>query len=153
MQSHNKKLNQITNVGKVISKWKSVDYLYFADSIGCMDPSYVSYFCKALKKYWKKDIGIHAHNNKSFALINTLKAIDAGATMVDSTMLGMGRGAEIHAQKIYLLNLKKKNLIIDQNILQIHCPIFSFKTNITGVLITIIIFLLLITFILLTYKK
>ncbi len=91
MQSHNKKINEIAYVGKEITKWKTVDYLYFADSIGCMDPSYINYFCKTLKRYWKKDIGIHAHNNKSFALINTLEAINSGATMVDSTMSWNGK--------------------------------------------------------------
>ena len=93
MQSHNKNKHEISNVAKTISNWKNVDCLYFADSIGCMNPTYVNFFCKTLKKNWKKNIGIHAHNNKSFALINTLEAIKSGANMVDCTILGMGRGA------------------------------------------------------------
>lgn len=109
MQSHNKNENEIQNVAKNIKKWMGVDYLYFADSIGCMDPSYVNFFCKNLKKYWKKSIGIHAHNNKSFALINTLEAIKAGADMVDCTIMGMGRGAGNTCTEHLLAELKKSN--------------------------------------------
>ena len=129
MQSHNKKFNQIANVGKIISKWKSVDYLYFADSIGCMDPSYVNYFCKAIKKYWKKDIGIHAHNNKSFALINTLEAINAGATMVDSTILGMGRGAGNTCTENLLIELKKRKFNYKPKYLSNTLPYFQLLKN------------------------
>lgn len=109
MQSHKKNYNQIKNIAKNISKWKSVDYLYFADTLGCMDPEYVNFFCSTIKKYWKKDIGIHAHNNKSLALINTLEAIKSGATMVDSTILGMGRGAGNLCTENLLIELKNKN--------------------------------------------
>ena len=129
MQSHNKKINQIANIGKEITKWKSVDYLYFADSIGCMDPKYINYFCKTLKKYWKKDIGIHAHNNKSFALINTLEAIDAGATMVDSTMLGMGRGAGNTCTENLLIELKKRKFNYKPKYLANTLPYFQLLKN------------------------
>lgn len=108
MQSHNKNYNQIANVAKTINKWAAVDFLYFADSIGSMNSAYVSYFCKTLRKFWKKDIGIHAHNNKSFALSNTLEAIKTGATMVDSTILGMGRGAGNVCTESLLIELKSK---------------------------------------------
>ena len=108
MQSHNKNDDQIANVAKTINKWSSVDYLYFADSIGFMDSAYVSHFCKILRKFWKKDIGIHAHNNKSFALSNTLEAIKAGVTIVDSTIMGMGRGAGNVCTESLLIELKSK---------------------------------------------
>ena len=38
-------------------------------------------------------VGLHGHDNQGFALHNTLAAAQAGATWVDSTVLGMGRGA------------------------------------------------------------
>lgn len=109
MQSHNKNKNDIEDVAKNINKWKNIDYLYFADSVGCMNPEYVSFFCKTIKKHWKKNIGIHAHNNKSFALINTLEAIKAGAKMVDCTIMGMGRGAGNTCTEHLLEELKKIN--------------------------------------------
>jgi 4-hydroxy 2-oxovalerate aldolase len=40
-----------------------------------------------------KEIGFHGHNNLQLALANSLAAIDAGATFVDASLAGMGRGA------------------------------------------------------------
>ncbi len=40
-----------------------------------------------------KQVGMHAHNNIQLAFANTIEAIILGANRVDSTMLGLGRGA------------------------------------------------------------
>ena len=38
-------------------------------------------------------MGIHAHDNGGLALANSLAGLESGASWVDSTVLGMGRGA------------------------------------------------------------
>lgn len=40
-----------------------------------------------------KEVGIHAHNNLQLAFSNTLEAMAAGATYLDATLAGLGRGA------------------------------------------------------------
>ena len=40
-----------------------------------------------------KEIGIHTHNNMQLATSNTITALIDGATRLDATLLGMGRGA------------------------------------------------------------
>lgn len=40
-----------------------------------------------------KAVGMHAHNNLQLAFANTLEAIALGCRRVDSTLLGLGRGA------------------------------------------------------------
>lgn len=40
-----------------------------------------------------KEVGMHAHNNLQLAFANTIEAIILGCNRVDSTMLGLGRGA------------------------------------------------------------
>ena len=110
MQSQNKKVNEIYDVINSIKKWKCIDYLYFADSIGVMDPKYVDLFIKALKNKWKNSpIGIHAHNNKSLAFINSMQALMSGASMIDCTILGMGRGAGNTPTETLLLELENNN--------------------------------------------
>ena len=49
--------------------------------------------CLNIKKYWKNEFGIHAHDNCGYALANTIEALNNGATFLDSTIMGMGRGA------------------------------------------------------------
>ena len=45
-----------------------------------------------MKSSFMGDIGIHAHNNLGLAFINSVSAIEAGATWVDGTLTGMSRG-------------------------------------------------------------
>ena len=59
-----------------------IDYLYFADSLGCMDNEYVKKTTENFCADWNGHIGIHAHNNKSMALSNTLESLKHGALFV-----------------------------------------------------------------------
>jgi len=116
MQSHDKSKENLIDTINDIIKWNlNIDYLYFADSLGCMDSKYVGFITTILKDNWNGKIGIHAHNNKSMALSNTLHSLKSGAGICDSTILGMGRGAG-NAQTEFLLQelkgpLKNKQLI------------------------------------------
>jgi len=93
MQSHGKKKEQYEQTAQQITDWESVDVLYFADSLGNMDPVHISFICSAIQNSWSGPLGIHTHNNKGLALINSLTALEKGTTWCDSTVMGMGRGA------------------------------------------------------------
>lgn len=69
-----------------------LDVLYFADSMGSLSPDETSEVVLALRRGWQGALGIHAHDNRSMALANTLRALDDGVSWVDSTVTGMGRG-------------------------------------------------------------
>ena len=69
-----------------------IDALYFADSMGSMDPVQTSKIISWLRKHWKGAMGIHTHDNMGLALSNTMQAISDGVTWLDSTVTGMGRG-------------------------------------------------------------
>jgi len=72
----------------------SVDGVYVVDTFGAMDPeavaSLISRYVAALPG---KRIGLHAHNNRQLAYANALVAIERGATLIDGTVLGIGRAA------------------------------------------------------------
>ena len=98
---------------------KTIKCFYFADSFGSLIPSETKKFCKLISKYWKYDFGIHTHDNCGLALKNTIEAIKNGATYLDGTIAGMGRGAgnvstedilEVLINK-YNLNFKKKEIL------------------------------------------
>jgi len=69
-----------------------IDVLYFADSMGSLAPAQVQHIVGVIRGSWAGEIGIHTHDNMSQALANSMAAINSGATWVDSTVTGMGRG-------------------------------------------------------------
>lgn len=74
----------------------SVDVIYLVDSYGSLYPEQVrdltEMYLSVAEKYGKK-IGVHAHNNQQMAFANTIEATTHGASYLDATMMGMGRGA------------------------------------------------------------
>ncbi|MBO5980928.1 MAG: aldolase catalytic domain-containing protein [Clostridia bacterium] len=74
----------------------SVDVIYLVDSYGSLYPEQVreltETYCAVAEKYGKK-VGMHAHNNQQMAFANTVESVAFGASYLDATMMGMGRGA------------------------------------------------------------
>ncbi|MCP9212640.1 hypothetical protein [Streptomyces cucumeris] len=68
------------------------DVVYLADSNGSMLPSQVSQLVTLVRSVTDAAIGLHAHNNLGLALANGIAAVEAGATWIDSSVLGMGKG-------------------------------------------------------------
>ena len=110
MQPHAIANQELSKAAELIQGWGMVDVLYFADSLGGMNGSDVARILSALKSGWKGDIGFHAHNNKGLAVSNILTAIEQGVVWIDSTVLGMGRGAGNAQTENLLLELEKYQL-------------------------------------------
>ncbi len=93
MQAGGKADDVIADKARQISHWEGLDVLYFADSLGNMDSQEVRRIVTALRTHWTGPTGIHTHNNMGKGLDNTLSAMDAGVSWLDTTVTGMGRGA------------------------------------------------------------
>jgi 4-hydroxy 2-oxovalerate aldolase len=111
MQAHGKSENEYIETAKRISSWGIVDVLYFADSLGNMIPEDIQKICQSLKKSWPGPLGIHTHNNKNLALINSMTAVHNGVTWCDGTVTGMGRGAG---------NVSTESLVMEMNLNDKH---------------------------------
>ena len=109
MQLAGKSAKDVSAVVKEISRWNTVDVLYFADSLGSMNTKDVKQTIEMIRQDWDGLLGIHAHDNKGQALTNTLAAIEAGVNWVDGTVLGMGRGAGNTATEHLLVELKEQS--------------------------------------------
>mgnify|MGYP001232770945 CR=1 FL=1 len=83
--------NKIRSICKILSSSK-IKHLYLADSLGALRLNKFLKIIKNFKKYWKFNLGLHAHNNLNKALENSVFAINNGFKWIDSTILGMGRG-------------------------------------------------------------
>ncbi|WP_405590073.1 hypothetical protein [Streptomyces sp. NBC_01190] len=68
------------------------DVIYLADSNGSLLPDEVFRLVTLVRSVSDCAIGLHAHNNLGLALANAIAAVEAGATWIDSSILGMGKG-------------------------------------------------------------
>jgi len=85
-----------------------VDVIEVVDSAGCMLPDDIEEYVSAIKLAGiQSRIGYHGHNNFSLAVANSLKAIESGATLVDTSLLGLGRNAGNTSTEIFSVILNK----------------------------------------------
>jgi len=80
---------------EVIAK-SPTNALYIVDSFGNLYSEQVRYLTKAYLRAvegTKIEVGIHAHNNQELAFANTIEALINGASRLDATICGLGRGA------------------------------------------------------------
>lgn len=91
MQVADRSEAEIKALARVAAQY-SMDALYFADSMGSMNPDQASQIIRWLRSEWPGALGIHTHDNLGLGLSNTLRALDEGVSWVDSTVTGMGRG-------------------------------------------------------------
>lgn len=95
-----------------LSKIINLDYIYLVDSYGSVFPEYLENTITELKKITNSKLGFHSHDNIELAFSNTLTAIKNNIDIVDSTILGMGRGSgnlktELLMIKIYADSVDK----------------------------------------------
>ena len=101
--------SQLSSCLNLLTKWNNTDVFYFADSFGNINPKNVKKICSVIKKNWAKEFGIHSHDNCGLALKNTIQAFKSGATWLDGTIQGMGRGAGNVTTENLLKYFKKYN--------------------------------------------
>ena len=63
------------------------------DSTGTYFPEDVRDRIKSLKDNTNLQVGFHGHNNLSLAIINSIVAVQSGATIIDACIRGFGAGA------------------------------------------------------------
>ncbi len=90
MQASEINLSHILYISKNLSLY--IDHFYFADSFGSLNENSTKKLSHMILKNLNISLGIHAHNNLKLALKNSLCSIKQGATWVDGTIYGMGRG-------------------------------------------------------------
>ena len=79
----NKEIEEYINITKCLNLLS----IYVADSYGALYPKDVKQI------FQNKSIsGIHTHDNMGLAFANCLEALEGGATYIDGTLTGMGRG-------------------------------------------------------------
>lgn len=67
-------------------------YIYLADSNGAMLPNNIIDIYKSIKEISNLEIGFHPHNNLNLASMNALESFNQGASIIDCSIYGYGKG-------------------------------------------------------------
>lgn len=67
--------------------------VYLVDSFGSLYQEDIDNLVERARKYIKKELGFHGHNNQQLAFSNTIQAIIKGVNYLDASVYGMGRAA------------------------------------------------------------
>ena len=84
------------------------DIVSIVDSAGGMFPEDVENYFKAVRHYSDVPLGYHGHNNMGLAVACSLKAVELGAAIVDTSLRGIGRSAGNASTEMVLFALKRR---------------------------------------------
>lgn len=73
-----------------VDKLGVVNRLGIADTVGLATPRRVWELISSLRRVTNADIEFHGHNDTGCAIANSFSALDAGATHIDTSVLGIG---------------------------------------------------------------
>ncbi|RKO98761.1 hypothetical protein CXG81DRAFT_30385 [Caulochytrium protostelioides] len=82
-------LVDLLSLYRVVDK-AGVDRVGIADTVGCADPRQVYDLVRTLRGVVSCDIECHFHNDTGCAIANAYAALEAGATHIDTSVLGIG---------------------------------------------------------------
>lgn len=86
------------------------DCVYVVDSAGAMTMDDARRRVAALRAALRCEVGLHAHNNLSLAVANSLVALDEGADQLDSCTTGLGAGAGNCATEVLVAVCEKSGI-------------------------------------------
>ncbi len=116
MQTYTLSVSEVA-AGAADAAKRGADWFYIVDSAGGMTTSEVREYVRAVRDASGMTVGLHAHNNIGLAVANSLAAIEAGATLVDSSLQGIGRatGNPPTEQLLLLLQRLGHELQVDRD--------------------------------------
>ena len=101
--------NELDLALELLAAQSKASVIYLVDSYGSLYPEQIrrlaDKYIRIAEKYGKR-VGIHAHNNQQLAFANTIEALSHGVSLLDATMMSMGRGAGNCAMELLLSFLK-----------------------------------------------
>ena len=75
----------------VVDNSNSIDYLYFADSLGMLTPNEINKFMIDLKEVYPVKNGFHNHNNYGTVFGNLINLLNCNIDILDGTISGFGK--------------------------------------------------------------
>ena len=107
-----------------------ISTMYIVDSFGSLYPEEIRRLVDVYDGIMGPagiKLGIHAHNNQQCAFANTIEALSMGASYLDGTLSGMGRGAGNCALEALIGFLKNPRYQLDPLLRFIQKDILALK--------------------------
>lgn len=95
------------------------DVLSIVDSAGGMLTKELEAYFMAVRDVCNIALGFHGHNNLDLAVANSIKALELGASIIDTSLQGMGRSGGNTPTEILLMVLERQGIHKGINPLQV----------------------------------
>jgi 4-hydroxy 2-oxovalerate aldolase len=99
-------LAQLAQTARELSS-SGFDILYAADSNGALYPGEVTAIIRELRNNFAGQLGFHAHDSLRLAVANAFAAMSVGASWLDGTIGGVGKGGGNAAIEVLLAQASK----------------------------------------------
>jgi len=109
MMSHMISPEQLLEQARLMESY-GADCVYVVDSAGAMTTDDAKQRVGLLAERLSCQVGLHAHNNLSLAVANSLAALDVGAAQLDGCSAGLGAGAGNCPTEILVATCAKSGL-------------------------------------------
>ncbi len=109
MMAHMLEPDRLVEQAKLMESY-GADCVYVVDSAGAMTMSDARARVAALKQNLGCQVGLHAHNNLSLAVANSMVALEEGVDQIDGCTTGLGAGAGNCATEILVAALQKSGV-------------------------------------------
>lgn len=96
-----------------------VDILCIVDSAGGMLTNEMEDYFHAVQDVCDIPLGYHGHNNLELAVSNSIRAVELGAVIVDTSLQGMGRSSGNTPTGIFILAMERKGIKMGYDSLQV----------------------------------
>ena len=83
------------------------DLVCVVDSAGGMIPGDVEQYFRAVRAVSDVPLGFHGHNNLQLAVANSMRAVELGAAVVDTSLRGFGRSAGNTPTEVFLAAMER----------------------------------------------
>tara|TARA_Y100000588_G_scaffold376236_1_gene453747 strand:- start:692 stop:1573 length:882 start_codon:yes stop_codon:yes gene_type:complete len=129
---------QLEELEEVVDKTCQLnpDMIYFADSNGAFLPHQVQNIYERFTSNYKQAFGFHAHDNLGLAQVNAIAAVKAGATYLDFSLAGMGKGIgnlKTEFFSAYLLKTRQKKYELQAILSAANYVRQSYPTDLYGI--------------------